>query len=64
MHITFSSSTDHVQHLLIQGTATQHPPSPICAGTPVQLNLSGNTFGTGQTYVWQSSSTSGGAILI
>src|SRR5688572_5407977 len=42
------------------GSATATPSTPICLGAPVQLNLTGNTSGTGQTFVWQSSSSSGG----
>ena len=45
------------------GSATATPSTPICVGTAVQLNLTGNTSGTGQTFVWQSSSTSGGTYI-
>src|SRR5688572_7897983 len=41
-------------------TSTASPATPVCAGTLVQLGLTGNSGGTGQTYTWQSSSTSGG----
>ena len=37
------------------GTSTATPATPICSGTSVQLNLAGQSLGTGQTYIWQSS---------
>ena len=45
------------------------PPTPgtttvssaaVCAGTPVNFSLTGNSFGTGQTYQWQTSAAAGG----
>ena len=44
------------------GTAITAP-SVICAGTPVTLNLNGNSIGAGQTYQWQSSSNIGGPFV-
>ncbi|HEX6170632.1 MAG TPA: right-handed parallel beta-helix repeat-containing protein, partial [Chitinophagaceae bacterium] len=41
------------------GSATATP-AAVCTGANVQLNLTGNSSGTGQTYVWQSSPSSGG----
>ena len=41
------------------GLSTATPSTPVCSGTSVQLNLSGHTSGTGQSYVWQSSTSSG-----
>ncbi|HMU08541.1 MAG TPA: hypothetical protein PKC54_00930 [Ferruginibacter sp.] len=42
------------------GTATAVPSTPICLGTTVNLNLSGNSSGSGQTYIWQSAAAAGG----
>lgn len=42
------------------GSATATPSTPVCSGASIQLELNGNSIGTGQTYVWQSSSSSGG----
>ncbi|HEY1201217.1 MAG TPA: right-handed parallel beta-helix repeat-containing protein, partial [Niastella sp.] len=44
----------------VGGTTTMLPGSPICEGSPMAMNLSGNSFGDGQTYQWQSSSTING----
>ncbi|MBK8951294.1 MAG: T9SS type A sorting domain-containing protein [Chitinophagaceae bacterium] len=41
------------------GTITG-PATPVCAGSPVALALSGATSGTGITYQWKSSATAGG----
>jgi hypothetical protein len=45
------------------GSATASPSTPICSGTTVQLGLTGHTTGTGQTYVWQSSSSFAGPYI-
>lgn len=42
------------------GTATVTPTTPVCMGSNVSLNVTGNSIGTGQTYQWQSSATAGG----
>ena len=42
------------------GTSTATPSSGICTGTSINLNLSGNTSGSGQTYQWQSCPTING----
>jgi parallel beta-helix repeat protein len=34
--------------------------SNVCAGSSIQLSLSGNSMGTGQTYQWEGSATPGG----
>jgi hypothetical protein len=48
------------------GSPCTAPPNPgtttsslntVCSGDAVNLNLSGNSFGSGQTYQWQSSTT-------
>lgn len=44
----------------VGGAATMLPGSPICEGTPMALNLTGNSFGTGQTYQWQTAATING----
>lgn len=44
----------------VGGTTTMLPGSPICEGSPMAMNLSGNSFGLEQTYQWQSSSTING----
>jgi gliding motility-associated-like protein len=44
----------------VGGAATMLPGSPICEGSPMALNLTGNSFGVGQTYQWQSSATING----
>ncbi|MEO6254207.1 MAG: hypothetical protein ABIO79_12915, partial [Ferruginibacter sp.] len=41
------------------GTATTSA-SGVCSGTPVNLNLTGNSIGTGQTYQWESAPAIGG----
>ncbi|MDF2380259.1 right-handed parallel beta-helix repeat-containing protein [Nostoc ellipsosporum NOK] len=41
------------------GTATASA-AAVCTGTPVVFALTGNSFGTGQTYQWQSSSSASG----
>ncbi len=35
-------------------------PSAVCTGDPVLLTLTGNSIGTGQTYVWESSTSAAG----
>jgi len=42
------------------GTATGIPGAPACSGIARTLNLNGNSFGSGQTYQWQSSPTING----
>lgn len=42
------------------GTSTASPSTPVCSGTSVNLNLTGNTSGTGQTYQWESAPAAGG----
>jgi len=37
------------------GTATSNASSAVCSGSSVDLNLSGNSVGSGMTYEWQSS---------
>lgn len=44
----------------VPGVATALPSTPVCAGTAVTLNVTGNSSGTGQTYTWQSSAALGG----
>ncbi|MCE3281871.1 MAG: Muc19 precursor [Chitinophagaceae bacterium] len=44
----------------VGGTATASPATAVCSGSDVQLSLTGNSSGTGQTYVWQSSATAAG----
>lgn len=38
----------------VAGTATANPFS-VCGGTPVNLSVSGASYGSGQTYQWESS---------
>lgn len=38
----------------VAGTASATP-NPVCPGTAFTVSLSGNSFGTGQTYQWESS---------
>jgi len=42
------------------GVATLSPSLPVCTGTAMTLNLTGNSGGTGQTYQWESSANVGG----
>jgi len=42
------------------GTATAFPNVNICLGTPIDLALTGNSFGAGQTYQWQYSTSAAG----
>ncbi len=44
----------------VAGTATAIPNTGICLGTLVDLNLTGNSFGSGQTYQWQFATLAGG----
>lgn len=44
----------------VAGTATATPNTGICIGTPIALNLTGNSNGAGQTYQWQVASAVGG----
>ncbi|MBL7741539.1 MAG: T9SS type A sorting domain-containing protein [Chitinophagaceae bacterium] len=41
------------------GTATANPGS-VCGGTPVNLTLTGVSFGSGQTYQWESAPATAG----
>jgi hypothetical protein len=43
----------------VPGTPIANPNTPQCAGTTINLSISGGTAGIGQTYQWQSSPTSG-----
>jgi hypothetical protein len=43
----------------VPGTAVASA-AAICSGSTVQLSVTGNSTGGGQTYVWQSSASSGG----
>ena len=43
----------------VGGSATVSNANP-CMGSPIDLNVTGNTGGTGQTYQWESSSTLAG----
>lgn len=45
---------------VIGGTALGIPAVNICGGSLRTINLGGNSFGTGQTYQWQSSATLNG----
>lgn len=45
---------------VVPGASVGIPTTPSCGGGLRTLNLSGNSFGTGQTYQWQSSSTLAG----
>ncbi len=45
----------------VAGMAESSATGAVCNGSSVTLNLSGGSFGLGQTYQWQSSSTIGGA---
>ncbi|MBC7946542.1 MAG: gliding motility-associated C-terminal domain-containing protein [Chitinophagaceae bacterium] len=47
----------------VAGNSTITPSGPVCLGTPVTLNLTGNSSGSGQTYQWESSSAVGGPYL-
>lgn len=42
------------------GVATTNPSTPICIGNLVNLGLTGQSSGMGQTHVWQSASSSNG----
>ena len=44
----------------IAGTATANPNANICIGTPISLNLTGYSFGSGQTFQWQVAPTATG----
>ncbi|RYE21318.1 MAG: T9SS type A sorting domain-containing protein, partial [Sphingobacteriales bacterium] len=45
---------------VVAGASVGIPVIPVCGGGLRTLNLEGNSFGTGQTYQWQSSSTING----
>lgn len=42
------------------GTATAVPNNGICLGTPIVLNLTGYSIGSGQTYQWQFATAAAG----
>ncbi len=42
------------------GTSTAIPNVGICLGSPILLNLTGNSIGGGQTYQWQSAPSAAG----
>lgn len=42
------------------GATTMLPNTTICEGSPMSMNLNGNSFGTNQSYQWQTSSTING----
>ncbi|MFY7793647.1 MAG: beta strand repeat-containing protein, partial [Chitinophagaceae bacterium] len=42
------------------GTATATPNVNFCIGTPIALDLNGESFGSGQTYQWQVAATAAG----
>ena len=42
------------------GTASASPTLPVCPGSNVILDVTGNSVGTGQTYQWQSASALAG----
>ncbi|MES2689781.1 MAG: T9SS type A sorting domain-containing protein [Bacteroidota bacterium] len=44
----------------VPGTATSNQPSAVCAGTAVQLDLTGSSIGAGQSYKWQQSTAASG----
>lgn len=44
----------------VAGTASVTPNTGICLGTPVTLDLTGNSTGGGQVYIWQSAPTATG----
>ncbi|HEX6427642.1 MAG TPA: gliding motility-associated C-terminal domain-containing protein, partial [Niastella sp.] len=45
---------------VLGGNTTILPGTTVCEGSPVALNLTGNSFGTGQLYQWQTSVTING----
>lgn len=47
----------------VAGTATAVPNSGVCIGALIQLSLSGNSAGAGQTYQWEYSTSSTGPWL-
>jgi gliding motility-associated-like protein len=42
------------------GSSTVLPAATVCEGSPFSLNLTANSFGSGQSYQWQTSSTING----
>lgn len=44
----------------VAGTATANPNTGICLETAVQLSLTGNSFGAGQTYQWEYATSASG----
>ncbi len=44
----------------VPGVITTNPSSTVCGNSPVNLDISGNSSGVGQTYQWQRSPTSTG----
>ncbi|MEX1202760.1 MAG: PKD domain-containing protein [Ferruginibacter sp.] len=44
----------------VAGTAVANPNSAICLGTNINLSLTGNSFGAGQSYQWEFSTTATG----
>ena len=44
----------------VAGTAVANPNTAICLGTNINLSLTGNSFGAGQSYQWQFSTSASG----
>jgi gliding motility-associated-like protein len=49
---------------VVPGTSTVFPVTPVCMGTDIKLDLTGNSTGGTQTYQWQRSATATGPWVI
>ncbi|WP_205513580.1 gliding motility-associated C-terminal domain-containing protein [Longitalea arenae] len=52
--------TPACQTPVVPGTTTVLPDSILCYGPQIALGLTGNSWGVGQTYTWQSATTANG----
>jgi gliding motility-associated-like protein len=56
----FEVSVPNCSKPVIPGTSTVFPLTPVCMGTDIKLDLTGNSTGGTQTYQWQRSTSATG----
>ena len=56
---TYSTPVNITMAVSVAGNATASA-SQVCPGSPVQLDLTGNSTNTGETFVWESASAAAG----
>ena len=68
MSYTYGETEDYIVNILPLTPCTSPPtagvsgvtPASVCGGVPVNLSLTGTSYGSGQTYQWESSLTLAG----